>query len=86
MLQSVIARIAGYGATIKNWCITLVTAVCGFSITIHKPFVVLLALLPIVAFAILDAQYLRVERQFRETFDAVRRESWDLLPNFAVKS
>jgi histidine triad (HIT) family protein len=67
MVQAIIARIAGYGAAIKNWCITVTTAVCGFSITVQKPFVVLLALLPIITFAFLDAQYLRVERQFRNT-------------------
>jgi hypothetical protein len=82
MVQAIIARIAGYGAEIKNWCITVTTAVCGFSVTVQKPVVVLLALLPIVTFAFLDAQYLRVERQFRNTFDQFSREKWDVLPSF----
>jgi hypothetical protein len=82
MLQTNIARIAGYGATIKNWCITVTTAVCGFGIQIKTPGVVLLALLPVITFAFLDAQYLRVERQIRSTFDRVRRENWDTAPSF----
>jgi hypothetical protein len=84
MVQSVIARIASYGAAIKNWCITVTTAVCGFSISSQKPFVAFLALLPIATFSLLDAQYLRVERRFRTLFDQLRREDWGNLPSFDV--
>jgi hypothetical protein len=84
MVQNAIARIAGYGATIKNWCITVATGVCGFSITIQRPALVWLALLPILTFAIMDAQYLRVERQFRNTFDRIRLENWDAPPSFDI--
>ena len=84
MVQANIARMAGYGATIKNWCITVTTAVCGFSFTIHKPGLVWLAFLPVLTFAFMDAQYLRVERQFRERFDKLRREDWDTPPSFDV--
>jgi uncharacterized membrane protein len=84
MVQANIARMAGYGSTIKNWCITVTTAVCGFSFTIHKPGLVWLALLPVLTFALIDAQYLRVERQFRQTFDRLRREDWDTPPSFDV--
>src|ERR1019366_5262688 len=65
MLQAVISRIAGQGATLKNYCITLTTAVCGFAITLEKPLVTLLALCPVTIFALLDVQYLRMERRFR---------------------
>jgi len=84
MLQANIARVAGYGATIKNWCITVATAVCGFSMQNEHGGVALLALLPIFIFAFIDAEYLRVERQFRSAFDQSRRESWDVLPTFEV--
>jgi hypothetical protein len=43
MLQSAVARMAGVGVTIKNYCITITTAVCGFSITLQRPSVALLA-------------------------------------------
>lgn len=82
MIQSIIARLAGYGATLKNYCVTLTTAVCGFSITSHKPMVAILAFLPIIVFALLDAQYLRVERQFRSFFDKLRKEDWNHVPSF----
>jgi hypothetical protein len=84
MVQANIARIGNYGATIKNWCITLTTAVCGFAITAHQPLLTWLALLPVVIFALMDAEYLRVERQFRKTYDRIRKENWDAPPDFDV--
>ena len=80
MLQSAVARMAGVGVSLKNYCITLTTAVCGFSITLQRPLVALLALLPITTFALVDAQYLRIERRFRALFDRVRSEDWGTFP------
>jgi hypothetical protein len=84
MLQGLISRMAGYGASFKSYCITVVTAVIGFAFTLHRPAVAALALLPVVAFAVADAQYLRVERRFRRLFDIVRQESWDTVPSFEI--
>jgi hypothetical protein len=84
MVQSLITRMAGYGASFKSYCITVVTAVIGFALTAHKPNIIWLALLPLLAFALADAQYLRVERRFRDVFNLVRQESWDQIPSFAI--
>ena len=59
------------GASFKSYCITITTAICGFAVTLHRPGVALLALLAIVAFALVDAQYLRVYvRQLRQKIEA----------------
>jgi hypothetical protein len=84
MLQSLISRMAGYGASFKSYCITVTTAVIGFAFTLHRPAVAGLALLPVIAFGVADAQYLRVERRFREVFNLVRKESWDTMPSFEI--
>jgi hypothetical protein len=84
MLQSLITRMAGYGASFKSYCITVATTVIGFGFTLHRPLVSALAILPIFAFAFADAQYLRVERRFRGVFNLVRKESWDQMPSFEV--
>ncbi|WP_338828334.1 hypothetical protein [Bradyrhizobium sp. 27S5] len=44
--------------------------------------VALLTLVPIFAFAFLDARYLQLERRFRERFGVVAAEGWDTPPNF----
>jgi hypothetical protein len=84
MLQSLISRMASYGASFKSYCITVVTAVIGFAFTLHRPSVAALALLPLLTFAMADAQYLCVERRFRGLFDQVRKESWDAMPSFEI--
>jgi|AraplaDrversion2_2_1032049.scaffolds.fasta_scaffold106570_2 hypothetical protein len=84
MVQSLVTRMAGYGVSLKNYCITVVTAVLGFSFTLQRPAVAALALLPLIAFALLDAQYLRVERRFRALFDEIRRQDWDTPPTFEI--
>jgi hypothetical protein len=84
MIQSVITRLASNGATLKSFCITLVTAVCGLAATLQRPNVALLSLLPIFAFAIVDAQYLRTERRMRGLYDKERREDWRTPPTFEI--
>lgn len=86
MIQGIIDRMSSHGATLKNYCITLTTAVAGFAVTIDKPAAGLLGLIPVAIFALLDTQYLRVERRFRTLFDRVRTEDWDTLPTFEVNS
>src|SRR3569833_1199471 len=83
MLQAIIARMAGQGASLKNYCITLVTAICGLALSLKTPTLALLSFLPILVLWLLDAQYLRLERRFRALFDQVRTESWETEPTFA---
>ena len=84
LLQTVIARMANYGATLKNYCITLITAVAGFALTVQRPIALLLGLLPVIVCALLNAQYLRNERRFRQLFHAVRQQDWATLPAFNI--
>ena len=62
----------------------MTTAVCGFAITLQRPLVALIAILPITTFALLDAQYLRLERCFRALFERSRAEDWGTLPSFDI--
>jgi hypothetical protein len=84
MLQTVISRMSSYGASFKSYCITVATAVIGFSFTLHRPGVAALALLPIMFSALADAQYLRVERRFRGAFDLVKKQDWGVMPTFEI--
>lgn len=84
LLQVVVARMANYGATLKNYCITLTTAVCGFAVTLQRPAVAYLALFAILICAVLDSRYLCNERRFRGLYDKVRQEDWSTLPSFEI--
>jgi hypothetical protein len=82
MIQAVVSRMASQCATLKNYCVTISVALAGFAITLQRPVVALLTLVPILSFAFLDARYVQLERRFRERFDAVTAEGWDTPPNF----
>lgn len=84
MIQAAVLRMSNQSGSIKNYCITVTTAVCGFAISLQRPLVALLAILPITTFALLDAQYLRLERCFRALFERVRVEDWGTLPTFEI--
>ncbi|KQS72224.1 hypothetical protein ASG39_00040 [Rhizobium sp. Leaf371] len=84
MIQSVIARLANSNSAHKNYCITLVTAVCGLATTLHRPYMALLAIVPVMIFAILDAQYLRLEQRYRTLYEQVRSEPVTVAPDFRL--
>jgi uncharacterized membrane protein len=82
MAQAVVARLANQGATLKNYCVTVTTAACGFAVTSQHAIFALLALIPIITFAALDTKYLHAERRFRAVFNQIRAEDWGTLPSF----
>ena len=84
MVQSIVSRMAGYGASFKGYCITIITAVGGFALTLKSPLAAALAIIPLVAFAAVDALYLRTERRFRLLYNHIRSEAWSKMPTFDV--
>jgi hypothetical protein len=84
MVQSVIARLANQGAALRSYCITLVTGIIGVAITLQSAPVAALAALPALAFAFLDAQYLKNERRYRAMFDVIRADEWTSMPTFSL--
>lgn len=86
MTQAVVARLAAQSNTIKGIAVTLTTAVCGLAASQKQPDIALFALGPILALAILDALYLRIERRLRDTFNEVRQGDWSELPTFEISS
>lgn len=82
LLQGVITRLSNQAAALKNFCITVTTAVCGFAVTVQRPGLALLSLIPVVIFAYLDARYLTAEKCFRAVFERERLVSWEEIPSF----
>jgi hypothetical protein len=83
LLQSAITRMAANSFLLKGWCVTLATALFGFSAKEGAPRLALLALLPILAFWGLDAYYLGLERKFRNLYAGATAPA-ALAPNSAT--
>ena len=70
IIQGVITRMAENSRACKIWCITIVSASLVLVARADRPNLVLISLVPTVAFLILDVYYLALERAFRESYDA----------------
>jgi hypothetical protein len=74
LLGSVIARMSGYSASVKNYAVTIAAGMLAFYSQRPDDRVFLFAAFSIGALALLDVHYLRLEKAFRNSYDAVRRE------------
>lgn len=73
MVQGVITRMAGNSAQMKTWAVSLVTAVIVFSGLSEKPhwLIAMAGFVPVVAFWIMDAKYLHLERCYRALYEEI---------------
>ena len=75
MIQGVVSRLETNCFTLKALAMTITAAVLAFLGTIEHPSCIypLAAIIPLVIFWLMDAQYLRLGRLFRRLFDGVRK-------------
>jgi len=75
MIQGVINRLAGNSFAVKGWAVTLVAALFALAAQGTNPKFVYIAFVPVLAFWLLDAYFLRQERLFRALYDAATRSA-----------
>lgn len=75
MLQGVITRMGANSFTLKALAATFGSAAIAImaSAETPSPFYPIAAMIPMIIFWLMDAQYLRLERGYRNLFDHVRR-------------
>lgn len=75
MLQGVITRMGANSFTLKALAATFGSAAIAImaSVETPSPFYPIAAMVPMIIFWLMDAQYLRLERGYRNLFDHVRR-------------
>lgn len=84
LVQDVIARMSGNSATIKRSSLVVAAAAISVSSALGKPLILPFTAGLILVFAFLDARYLRVERCYRDLYDAVRSEPPGQRPDFRL--
>ena len=79
LVQGVVTRIAGNSAQMKTWAVSLVTATFIFSGLSDDPHWLIAAggCVPVIAFWIMDARYLRLERCYIKLYNAVATDASD---------
>lgn len=68
MIQGAVLRMSTASTTSKSWLLPVVTAAYGYAVVQSEAGVALLGITAVIAFAALDAHYLRLERAFRALF------------------
>lgn len=81
-IQAVITRMSQASSTSKSWLLPIVTVAFGYAVTNDAPAVALLGCLAVLVFGLLDANYLKQERAFRELYDQIARGS--AIPSFSM--
>ena len=73
LVQGVVTRMAGNSAQMKTWAVSLVTAAFVFSGLSNDPhwLIGLGGCIPVIAFWIMDAKYLQLERCYIKLYEAV---------------
>lgn len=61
-LQNIAARMHESSRSAKNFNLVIVGAILTFGASTYKPNIILVAVIPTILFALLDAYYLRLER------------------------
>jgi len=69
LLQAAINRMATNSSSCKTWCVTIISGIVIVSIDKEQPLAVIVSILPIIAFLLLDAYYLSLEKAFRALYD-----------------
>jgi len=83
LLQGVINRLSNNSFLLKGWSVTLVAGLMSLAAKGTERRFAIVAYLPIVAFWLLDAYYLRQERLFRALYDAVSAQG-NTVPAFTM--
>ena len=84
LIGSVIDRMASNSLRLKEWFITVVSAVVGFCFTKSEPRLLIVAGGVLLAFWVLDAYYLQQERKFRDLYAAIVEPGNVFIPAFSM--
>ncbi len=83
MLQEPICRMSTISAIFKGFAATIVAGISAISYASTNIWVLGLSFLPVLAFAVLDVYYFKLERKFRFLFDQVRMDKHEI--DFSMK-
>lgn len=84
MIQSIIARLSGFSANAKTFCITILAGLVAVAFQEPVPELIWAGIAVPLAFASLDAYYLALEKQFRNTYAFVCSRAIDQAADLTI--
>lgn len=70
-VQSIISRMAGNSASVKTWCAAIVAGLLAVSDPALRVYTITACVLVTVAFTVVDAYYLSLERDYRKIYNGL---------------
>ena len=74
MIEAIITRMANNSFQLKNWAISLISAILIFADYKKEFCFIWIAFLPVIVFWALDAFYLQLERKYRELYKLIQQD------------
>lgn len=84
-IQGIIARLAGYSATLKNFALTTAGAIVALTIDKGVPIMFAAAIGVTILFMLLDAYYLAQEQCFRSFYNDKAGQSYDQAHDLTIR-
>ena len=84
MLQQVITRVASNSFLVKGWSVTLLSAILVLTAKDEVYAMGWVAVIPVLAFWVLDGFFLRQERLFRKLYDRYRKQPQNTPTDFSM--
>ena len=84
LIEGVIERMASNSLRLKEWFITVASAIVGLCFTMSEPKLLFVAGGVLLAFWFLDANYLQQERNFRDLYKAVVESDDSAITDFSL--
>ena len=81
-IQAIVTRMSQASSSSKTWLLPIVTLTYGYAVTKGQLWVAILGMLAVLIFGLLDANYLKQERAFRNLYDKVA--SGGDIPKFSL--
>ena len=81
-IQAIVTRMSQASSSSKTWLLPIVTLTYGYALTKGQLWVAVLGMLAVLIFGLLDANYLKQERAFRNLYDKVA--SGGDIPKFSL--
>ncbi|MEM7042657.1 MAG: hypothetical protein AAF543_07590 [Pseudomonadota bacterium] len=84
LIQNAITRMGANSSNLKSYCMAMVAAVIGLAAAVSKEQILIYTLPVVIAFALLDGNYLCLERGFINQYNEIRRKNIDRQPDFII--
>lgn len=85
MIQGAVTRMAGFSASAKTFCVTILAAIIALAVQAGTAKLALGAIVAVICLGLLDLYYLTLELRFRSEYDRIAKRSLSEAADLRIK-